>query len=90
MNTTLSHRVRSGDRVTIRTAHGQEMTGRVQGLLIFRTHCVLNMGGPHGRPAIASDANIVKINGKRVYATPAPTRSAERAAEASWLEGMGV
>jgi cytosine/adenosine deaminase-related metal-dependent hydrolase len=88
---TLSHPVRSGDRVTIRTAQGQEQTGRVNGLLITRgSHCVLNMGGKYGRPAVASDANIVAINGRRVYATPAPSRSAERAAEASWLEGMGV
>ncbi len=87
----LSHQVRHGDRVTIRTPQGQEATGRVNGLLITRgSHCVLNMGGKHGRPAIASDENIVSINGRRVYATPQPTRSAERAAEASWLEGMGV
>jgi hypothetical protein len=88
---TLTHTVRHGDRVTITDRFGKERTGTVNGLLITRgSHCVLNMGGKYGTPAVASDANITKINGRAVYVTPAPTRSAERAAEASWLEGMGV
>jgi hypothetical protein len=52
--------IRAGDRVTIAAAHG-EATGRAQGLLLFPSHVVLNMGGKHGRPAVATAANIVRV-----------------------------
>lgn len=50
-------RARRGDRVTIRTPHGQTRRGRV----VFNegTHLVLNGGGPHGTPLIATERNIV-------------------------------
>jgi hypothetical protein len=30
-------------------------------LLLFPSHVVLNMGGKHGRPAVATAANIVRV-----------------------------
>lgn len=81
----LTHPISHGNRVRIVNRFGQQRTGTVNGLLITRgSHCVLNMGGRHGTPAVASDENIVAINGRPVSAP----RSAERAAEASYLEGM--
>lgn len=50
--------IRPGDRVTIQYKQGQRRTGRAT--LCYSTHTVLNMGGPHGRPAVATDANIIK------------------------------
>jgi hypothetical protein len=51
--------IRDGDRVTITDRFAQERTGRA---VMRGTHgWVLNMGGAHGTPAIASDENIVRV-----------------------------
>jgi hypothetical protein len=52
--------VRPGDRVTIRTPQGQDRSGRC--VMKFPTHATLNMGGSHGTPGVATDANIVRVN----------------------------
>jgi len=56
--------IRHGDRVTIRDRFGAERTGRAVGLLLWPTHATINMGGKYGTPAVASPANIVKVNGR--------------------------
>ena len=53
--------VKHGDRVTIRDRFGKQRTGTVNGLLIFPTHCVLNLGGRYGTPAVATSSNIVRV-----------------------------
>lgn len=61
--------IRSGDRVTIVTQHGQNVTGRAT-MRNRQAGCwVLNAGGPHGRPVIASEENIVSIRrgGRSIY-----------------------
>ena len=57
-----------GDRVTIRTPHGSERTGRA--VMRGPAGWVLNLGGAHGTPGIADERNIVKIKKAR---TPGPT-----------------
>jgi hypothetical protein len=57
----ITSEIRPGDRVTIVNRFGQESTGRA---VMFNKQYgtwVLNMGGPHGTPAIASEENIVKV-----------------------------
>lgn len=56
--------IRAGDRVTIVDRHGQQRTGRA---VMKGPHgWVLNMGGKHGTPGIASDANVTSVRkGKR-------------------------
>jgi len=59
--------IRVGDRVTIRTPQGQTRTGRA---VMQGPHgWVLNMGGAHGTPGIASDSNIasIKRGGKMIF-----------------------
>lgn len=58
--------IKPGDRVTIRTPQGQEVTGKAQALLIFPTHAVLNMGGKYGRPAVATERNLVRVKPAKV------------------------
>jgi hypothetical protein len=56
--------IRPGDRVTIVNRFGQERTGRA--VMLGTYGWVLNMGGAHGTPAIATLENIVKVKaGKR-------------------------
>jgi hypothetical protein len=55
------HRLRGGERITVLTAHGQQVTGRVNPLLIFPTHCVIDIG--RGRPVVVTAQNITRING---------------------------
>jgi hypothetical protein len=50
--------IRPGDSVTIKTPHGNERRGKV--VMKFPTHCVLNGGGRHGTPLVASPRNIVR------------------------------
>lgn len=52
--------IRAGDRVTITDRFAQERTGHA--VMRGPYGWVLNMGGAHGTPAIASDANIVSVN----------------------------
>lgn len=52
--------LRAGDRVTMRTAHGQ-VSGRAQ-LLLCNPRAgtvVLNLGGPHGTPGVCTPENFV-------------------------------
>jgi hypothetical protein len=72
--------IHRGDRVTITNRFGQESTGTA--VMKGPAGWVLNMGGAHGTPAIASDENIVKVR-------PAKRGSEEVAAseidiEAAW------
>lgn len=66
---TLCDQIRPGDRITILTPQGQKVSGRA--VMRNRQHgCwVLNMGGPHGRPGIADEENIVQVRrgGKTIY-----------------------
>ncbi len=60
VNPNLIEMIRPGDRVTIVNQFGQKHTGRA----VMRSSSggwVLNMGGPHGTPAIADERNIVKV-----------------------------
>ncbi len=53
------HDIKPGDRVTIKTPHGQEISGRA---VMKGPHgWVLNLGGAHGRPGIATPENVVKV-----------------------------
>lgn len=59
----IEDRIRVGDRVTITNRFGQARTGRA---VMRGPHgWVLNMGGPHGTPAIASEENIVRIEPRK-------------------------
>lgn len=64
MRPPLLDRIKVGARVTIRTPHGQERTGRV--VMLGSHGWVLNLGGPHGTPGVANENNIVAVNGKRL------------------------
>jgi hypothetical protein len=51
--------ISAGDIVTIITPHGQKLKGRA---VMKGPHgWVLNLGGKHGTPAIASDENVSKV-----------------------------
>lgn len=52
--------VRAGDRVTIVDRFGQSRTGRAV-MPCSAGGWVLNMGGRHGTPGIATDANTVRV-----------------------------
>jgi hypothetical protein len=52
------HLIRPGDRLSFKTPHGSEMKGRV--VMKFDTHCVLNLGGRHGKPGLCDAANFVQ------------------------------
>lgn len=55
--------IRHGCRVTIVSPQGQQRTGRA---VMRGPHgWVLNMGGRHGTPAVASDTNIIRVRCKR-------------------------
>lgn len=73
----LTDLIRPGDRVIIHVPagmgrHGQEWKP-VQGRAVMRNRqtgtWTVNLGGPHGRPGVASDENIVQIRrgGKVIY-----------------------
>jgi hypothetical protein len=53
--------IRPGDRVTIVNRFGQERTGRATIINRKDDVVVLNMGGPHGTPGIATRDNVVKV-----------------------------
>ncbi|WP_293371538.1 hypothetical protein [Nevskia sp.] len=53
--------VRPGDRCTIRTRQGQEISGKAVIINRDQNVVVLNGGGKYGRPVIACEENIVKI-----------------------------
>lgn len=51
--------LKAGDRVTVRTAHGQNVTGHVQPLLAFADHVVLNIGGRYGRALVVTSESVI-------------------------------
>ena len=51
--------IHPGDRVTITTPQGQEVTGKA--VMRGPSGWVLNMGGKHGRPGIATEENVVGV-----------------------------
>lgn len=55
--------IRNGSRVTIVNEFGQEHTGRA--IMHGPGGWVLNMGGPHGTPGIATPENVVKVSTKK-------------------------
>lgn len=59
----LLHQIGVGDRVTIVNRFGQTHTGRA--VMRGPAGWVLNMGGPHGTPGIATDANVVNVTKAR-------------------------
>ena len=61
--------IEPGDRVTIVTATGGLLTGRA--VMRGPAGWVLNVGGRHGRTAIATDRNTVKVK-KAPAALPRP------------------
>lgn len=53
--------IQCGDRVTIKTPHGNELTGRA---VMFNRKVgawVLNLGGKHGTPGLADERNTIKV-----------------------------
>lgn len=64
MNTaTLFDQIKNGSKVTIVTPHGSNRTGRA--VMFNRQHqCwVLNLGGKHGTPGLASESNVIAVRG---------------------------
>lgn len=71
----LYDQIRPHDRVTIVDRFGQQRTGRV--VMRGPAGWVLNMGGQHGTPAIATPENVVRVRSAREVdetAAPWPTR----------------
>ena len=60
--------IRPGDRVTIVDRFGKERTGRA--VMRGPAGWVLNMGGAHGTPAIASDNNVTRVKSMGKKSTP--------------------
>jgi hypothetical protein len=56
------NQIRNGSRVTIVNRFGQTHTGRA--VMLGPGGWVLNMGGPHGTPGIATPENVVKVTTK--------------------------
>ena len=57
--------IEAGDRVTIVNRFGVERTGRAVMRNRQYDSWVLNMGGPHGTPGIATNDNVTKVNKRR-------------------------
>jgi len=55
--------IRNGARVTIVNRFGQQHTGRA--VMLGLGGWVLNMGGAHGTPGIATPENVVKVTTKK-------------------------
>lgn len=54
--------IKHGDKVTIVTPRGQRLTGKaVMKSSLGDNSWVLNTGGAHGTPALASDENVIKV-----------------------------
>lgn len=66
MNESIVSQIKNGDLVTIVTKQKQLKRGKARIFNRATETWVLNMGGSNGIPAIASDDNIVAINGKSV------------------------
>lgn len=59
----LFDQIEVNDRVIITTPHGQNRTGRV--VMRGPAGWVLNLGGQHGTPGIASPSNVVSVRKAR-------------------------
>ena len=71
--------IRVGDRVTIVNRFGQERAGRATIHNRQQDLWVLNMGGPHGTPGIATRENVTRVStGKKNPATPKARRFVAR------------
>jgi hypothetical protein len=57
----LFNKIRPGSRVTIVTPHGSKLTGRA--MMRGSAGWVLNLGGAHGTPGIASEDNVIAVRG---------------------------
>jgi hypothetical protein len=57
---------RHGARVTFHDRHGIKRTGKVNGLLIFPDHLVLDMGGMYGTPCVVRYAQVHSVSIRRV------------------------
>jgi len=53
--------IQCGDRVTIKTRHGNELTGRAVMFNCKAGAWVLNLGGRHGIPGMATERNVIKV-----------------------------
>lgn len=80
--------IRAGDRVTIMTPHKQKHTGRA--VMRGPYGWVLNMGGRHGIPAVATEANIVGVKPSRARKNPLSTTSSPRSSDRSRQFGDGL
>lgn len=72
-----------GDLVTIRTPHGQEISGRA--VMLGPHGWVISISGTRGQPRIATDDNITKVKPKRKKRNPNST-SIGRSADWGWTE----
>lgn len=57
----IANSIGHGDKVTIIDRFGVKHTGKAVMRSSFPDSWVLNMGGAHGTPALASSKNIVKV-----------------------------
>lgn len=57
--------IKHGDCVTFTDARGSVRTGKANGMLLFPTHAVLNMGGRFGTPCVVKPEQIVRVSGGR-------------------------
>jgi hypothetical protein len=57
--TNLLSLIRPGDRVTLVDRFGVERSGKA--VMRGPAGWVLNMGGPHGTPGIATEENVTKV-----------------------------
>jgi len=55
----LFNQIRPRDKVTIITPHGSKLTGRA--VTKGPAGWVLNLGGRHGTPGIASEENVIAV-----------------------------
>lgn len=55
----LLEEIRHGDKVTISSRYGRDRTGRA--VMRGPAGWVLNMGGRHGTPAVATTENLVAV-----------------------------
>lgn len=86
--------IRPGDTVTAtfpcgRTLKGieyKERHGKVNPMLIFDEHVVINLGGKHGTPGVVDARNIVSVN-RPVIKPESRQRPADELPERDFYEG---
>jgi hypothetical protein len=54
-----------GDRVTFVALDGTHRTGKANGLLLFPSHVVLDMGGANGTPQVVQRADVLRVTPNR-------------------------